>query len=243
MEKQLSEEEVAAILAQAVRIEAKAQSGEKAGMGYDELLSIAREAGISKESLDLALANPTMTQRGWLGLSEEMSCTFGEVLTDGQRAEFFDQLGEIGKVQNVQALGNTTSVRLSKGFQFNTISVSTTGGRTRFRIKQTPFITYFVFLHAPLILAFVMTVVGFATGTLVPAFCAIMLLLAAIGLFVRTSMSAVVQFRLVAEELRSVLTDMLERPKTPIERAQPTAEGQSTSEADNPIRNRFGASP
>lgn len=227
MDRSFSDDEVAEILSQAAWIEAQTKAGDKSRLSYGEVLAIATEAGISEQSLRQALSNSSSTKKSFLGLSEEVILTFDGELSDEQQKAFLGALDDYGKVQSVQELGTTTKLQLIKGLQFNHISLSRAAGRTKLKVKQIPMLSYFVFLHAPLIAMVTLVSVGISKGMLLMAIISMIVFAIATTLFVMTSLAAVAKSRELAEELRGEILKHLTR--------SPSALWQNLTTAAEPL--------
>ncbi len=209
-----SEKEASEILQRAAKLqETSADGSYTPGVTIDELARIATEAGIDRKYLEAALTAPTSAsvKTSLLNLIEEHELVIdGELDAEGL-AELVDELRQVSKVRMVSAVGNSCQGVVSKGTAYGEFQVSSRRGRTRIRLKQTPFVAYFMGLHVPLILSLALGANFAAHGLVWPAlFGALGLFIAGCGAFYylakRGKEQARQLFATIGERLREVLS-------------------------------------
>jgi hypothetical protein len=181
-----SEAEAVEIVQRAARLQESSADGGtyRPGVSVEELRRIAEDAGIDVRYLERALEGEgeEKTSRSLLNLVEETEF----VLSGEIPAEDFDEVMEAfrrhGKVQVAQQIGRGMTGVLQRGSLFANFELFSKNGRTRLKLKATPFMAYFLGLHTPLILSLVLGVNLMARGLVVPGLLAMLGLLAVGGL-------------------------------------------------------------
>ncbi|MCC6404718.1 MAG: hypothetical protein IT207_11985 [Fimbriimonadaceae bacterium] len=149
----LSEAEVSEVLRAAAELQEASGKEYSAGVTLDELKRIAAEAGIAPEFLEQAIRSPKpkTVATSPLRLSEET-----EVVVDGEVAPenldlLLTKMREKGKVDKFQQVGRSLTAEVTKSPMWARVELFSRGGRTRVKVKSSPFFPYFLGLHAPLI--------------------------------------------------------------------------------------------
>jgi hypothetical protein len=166
-----SEQEAADLVVRAAKLQEKS-GGEKytPGISYDELQKMAAEAGIDPEYLGQALAGvPTgdETAKSFLGIP--LSTEFERVVDFELPPESFDVVADFfppkvmghgpqgPRMVNVgQQVGRTLMMQISQWPTFGQLRMTSRNGRTRITTKATAFLAYFVGLHVPVIISFIL---------------------------------------------------------------------------------------
>ena len=206
-QKLYSEAEAVEIVQRAARLqESSADSGTyRPGVSTDELRRIAEDAGIDTRYLERALQGEgeEQTRRSLLNLVEETEFVLSGEIAPEDFDEVMEALRKHGKVQVAQQIGRGMTGVLQRGSLFANFELFSKNGRTRMKLKATPFMAYFLGLHAPLILSLVLGVNLMARGMFVPGLLVLFGLLAVGGLVFWTIADAgKKKARAVAHELK-----------------------------------------
>ncbi|MFM9873764.1 MAG: hypothetical protein ACKVQS_09910 [Fimbriimonadaceae bacterium] len=170
--KYFSEKEAADLVVKAAKLQEKAGGSDYTpGISFDELAKMASEAGIDPSFLSQAMQGvPTGDEevRSFLGIP--LSTEFERVVDVELPPENFDVVSEMfpprfmgqgphgARMTNVgQQVGRSLMMQLNQWPAFGQLKLTSRNGKTRITTKSTAFLAYFVGLHAPLILSFVLT--------------------------------------------------------------------------------------
>ncbi len=141
------------------------------GVSFEELEKMAAEAGIDSAFLNQAMAGvPSGEEDAKTFLGIPLSTEFERVVDVELPPENFDVVSEMfpprfmgqgphgARMMNVgQQVGRSLMMQLNQWPAFGQLKLTSRNGKTRITTKSTAFLAYFVGLHAPLILSFVLT--------------------------------------------------------------------------------------
>ncbi len=133
-----SEREAATILERAVALhEAHPTSDYSPGITREELERIVLEAGVDRQSLELAIRELSLERTKQRGLSEDFESILEGQLTSEGLGEFYDELRNtkgytIGQVHEV---GSTFTATVGHQIDSYALTISSRKGRTRIRVR------------------------------------------------------------------------------------------------------------
>jgi hypothetical protein len=167
-----SEKEAADLVVRAAKLQEKAGGDAYTpGVSFEELEKMAAEAGIDPAFLNQAMAGvPSGEEEAKTFLGIPLSTEFERVVDVELPPENFDVVSEMfpprfmgqgphgARMMNVgQQVGRSLMMQLNQWPAFGQLKLTSRNGKTRITTKSTAFLAYFVGLHAPLILSFVLT--------------------------------------------------------------------------------------
>lgn len=167
-----SEKEAADLVVRAAKLQEKAGGDAYTpGVSFEELEKMAAEAGIDSAFLNQAMAGvPSGEEDAKTFLGIPLSTEFERVVDVELPPENFDVVSEMfpprfmgqgphgARMMNVgQQVGRSLMMQLNQWPAFGQLKLTSRNGKTRITTKSTAFLAYFVGLHAPLILSFVLT--------------------------------------------------------------------------------------
>lgn len=149
-----SEQEAAEVMQRAVRLqETSGRDQYTPGVTADELRRIAEEAGISPEFIEKAIAGVDVEEKSTIGpfsLTEE----FERVVEGEMNPEDYDKILKLVKPNHqrgISQVGRTLTGIGTTGLHMVHLNVESRNGRTKVRVKYSPFSAYFIGLHGPLV--------------------------------------------------------------------------------------------
>ena len=157
--KLFSEQEAGEILQRAVRLQEESKSGDYTpGVTEEELRKIAKEAGIDQSCIDRAIAGLDTEEKSTVGLFN-MTEEFERVVDGEMDPEDFDTISNMvkrnGRVGLMQ-VGRTLSGQGMTGVHMVYVNVESRKGRTKLKVKYLPLSAYFIGMHMPIILSFIL---------------------------------------------------------------------------------------
>ncbi len=158
-----SEKDAAEILQRAAKLQEHEEAkGYTPGITLDELARIATEAGIDPKYLGQALSSPVPIEGSprLLGMGLEVDRVYEGELDPDDFDAVIECLG-VGKKQMVRQVGRSVTGQVQAGLAMATMEITARNGRTRLRVKSSPFVAYFATLHWMGILGIVL---GASTG-------------------------------------------------------------------------------
>lgn len=209
----LSEAEAAEILRAAAELQESSGTDYSAGVTLDELRRIAVEAGIAPEFLEKAIQSPVATRKSSLfRISEQTEIVLDGEVAPGNLDLVLAALRDHGSVSQYQQVGRTLTGTVTKAPMSAHVDISSRGGRTRVKVRSTPFLPYFLGLHVPLIGACVAGPVVGSWNPLAGIGVALATLATGLGLFQLLNRKSIQRSRGLADGLRNEVAKIVDEP-------------------------------